>query len=112
MEGRPGMKAGRPFTMVSALLLNMGECAINSLGVTYIDRWTAWRDRIASCAASYGSIDGLLLGGPHVAGVTVAVLASPNANLSLIGLARGTLVGNMRIDVVVVGRKHGIIVLV
>lgn len=56
MEGRPGVKAGRPFTMVSASLLNMGACRINSLDAIghQPPDCVAGQDRIVCCILRIG----------------------------------------------------------
>ena len=56
MEGRPGVKAGRPFTMVSASLLNMGECTFNSFGAIGCQPpdCVAGQDRIVCCNLRIG----------------------------------------------------------
>ena len=92
------MKAGRPFTVVSVSLLNMGACRIDSLDAIGL--------QLPDCVAghvSYGSVNRPLLSSPHVAGVAAAVLASPDADVCFVSLAGGTLVGNIGAVVIIIG---------
>ena len=99
------MKAGRPFTVVSVSLLNMGEWAFNS--------FCAIGHQLPDCVAghvSYGSVNRPLFSSPHVAGVATAILASPDADVGFVGLAGGTLVRNIRVVVPFIVYKHRVIV--